>query len=220
MVFTLPVPKKYILWIILALLAGSVAAFLFFPLGQEAVRMISKTINKKTHPALILSLYLVLPVFGFPISPFLILFGIKFGAVLGNVLVFAGLPLHLLVTYCLAQSVLGPWIQKFAEKHGFTVPQVPPHSSIWFSSMFMFFPGLPYSVKNYMLSLSGVPFFVYFLVGWLANGLMGIPVVILGDAAADWNLLILGIAVLIFMVIALLRFWIKKRFRDKGPCAR
>lgn len=178
--------------------------------------MISETINRKTHPALLLSLYLVLPVFGFPISPFLILFGIKFGALLGNALVFAGLPLHLLGTYCLAQSVLGPWIQRLAEKHGFTVPQVPPHSSIWFSSMFMFFPGLPYFVKNYMLSLSGVPFFVYFLVGWSVNGIMGIPVVILGDAAGDWNLLILGIAVLVFMAIALARIWIKKRFQDKG----
>lgn len=211
----MPWPRKQILKIAGFLLVGGIAVFSAIWYGKEAFQMIASIINKNTHPALLLILYAILPIVGFPISLFLIVFGIKFGAVQGNVLMFAGLPLHLLVSYLLAQSVLGPWIQKIAEKWGFTVPQVPPGKEVSFSFLFMLFPGLPYSLKNYMLALSGVSFPIYFSLGWLINGLMGIPMVILGDAAGDWNLLILGIAVLIFTAIALGRIWIKKRFQKK-----
>ncbi len=211
----MPWPRKQILKIAGFLLVGGIAVVSAIWYGKGAFQMIASIINKNTHPALLLTLYAILPIVGFPISLFLIVFGIKFGAVQGNVLMFAGLPLHLLVSYLLAQSVLGPWIQKIAEKWGFTVPQVPPGKGFSFSFVFMLFPGLPYSLKNYMLALSGVSFPIYFSLGWLINGLMGIPIVILGDAAGDWNLLILGIAVLIFTAIALGRIWIKKRFQKK-----
>ncbi len=211
----MPWPTKHTLKIACFLLGGCIAVVIAISYGKEAFQMIASIINTNTHPALLLILYAILPIVGFPISFFLIVFGIKFGAVQGNVLMFAGLPLHLLVSYLLARSVLGPWIQKFTEKWGFTVPQIPPGKGFSFSFLFMLFPGLPYTLKNYMLALSGVSFPIYFFLGWLINGLMGIPIVALGDAAKDWNLVLIALFTALFLIIALGRIWIKKRFQSR-----
>ena len=213
---SLPAKKKYILVTLGCLLGAGVAVFILVAFGKEAVLVVSTTINRNTHPALLLGFYAILPIFGFPITVFLILFGVKFGSVAGCLLIFAFMPIHLFVTLVLSRSFLGPWIRKIAEKRGFTVPQVPPGSALWFSFLFMLFPGLPYSLKNFLLALSGVSVSVYFLIGCLVNAMMALPLVILGDAAGDWNLLLIGIVTLLFLIIALGRFWIKRRFQAPG----
>ena len=206
--------RKNILTIALITIIGlCLAAALYLLLDKDALRAIPEILNKNTHPALLLTLFVALPILGFPISIFLVLLGVRFGAIYGVLFMIAGMPIHLLASYAISNSFVRPWIEGLAQKRGFTIPKVPKDRQIWYSSLFMAVPGLPYTMKNYLLSLSGVPFHIFLIFGWLINSILGIPIVILGGAARKWNI---GLLVILLVLVSLAyawRYWVKKRLR-------
>jgi uncharacterized membrane protein YdjX (TVP38/TMEM64 family) len=62
-------------------------------------------------------------------------------------------------------------------------------------------PGLSYTLKNYALALSGVPFRYYFPSGYLVQGAMGVPFVIAGDAVAGRSLALLGAIIGVLLIL-------------------
>jgi uncharacterized membrane protein YdjX (TVP38/TMEM64 family) len=166
------------------------------------------------HPAALLFAFFILPVFGFPISVLLVLLGLRFGTVGGIAAMFLIIPLHLAVSFFLARSVFGELIKKLAGEKRVQKLQVPEHRHLEFSFVFMAVPGLSYAMKNYLLPLSGVRFRYYFFIGWLVQGLMGIPFVILGKVPTDWDPGLIFVAVLIFVLIYVVMKWGQKRYRN------
>jgi len=71
-------------------------------------------------------------------------------------------------------------------------------------------PGLSYALKNYLLPLSGIRFFPYLLCGWLIQGAMGVPFVIMGKALIQWDMTLLAAAGMIVLIL----FLFKDRIRD------
>ena len=166
-------------WIILSLIVLGLTGAVYAGIVTGTWQWLTGLIQEKTHPALLLVTFLVLPVVGFPISVFLILLGIRFGPGYGLLIMWTGMGTHLLITFILSRSYIRPWLFLLADKWAFTVPRLPENRQILVSLLFMAVPGLPYTLKNYLLALAGVPFVTYFTVSWIANGLMGTPFVVL-----------------------------------------
>ncbi|MEA2061735.1 MAG: VTT domain-containing protein [Thermodesulfobacteriota bacterium] len=198
---------------LIGLMAVIILLVVFLGFKYHAWEWISRQLNENTHPVLILGLFAVLPVLGFPISIFLVLLGLRFGPWYGMLFMMAGMPLHLLATFGLSHSFLRPWMERFAQKKAFTIPRVPAHRQVEFSFIFMAVPGLPYTVKNYMLALSGVPFHIFFLMGWGVNALLGALFVILGGAATQWGIILPVILVIIAAVIYTIEQWANKKIK-------
>lgn len=47
------------------------------------------------------------------------------------------------------------------------------------------------------MPLSGLSFRDYFLIGWLVNGVMGVPFVVIGNATSQWSLHVIVLALLV-----------------------
>jgi uncharacterized membrane protein YdjX (TVP38/TMEM64 family) len=149
--------------------------------------------------------YAVLPVVGFPVTPFLVLLGLRFGTVWGVVIMMAVTPLHLVVSFWFTRVIAGRWIQNLAEKTGVSIPRMPENRHLGYGILFMVIPGLSYALKNYLLPLSGIRFLPYMVCAWLIQGIMGVPFVIMGRAVVQWDVKLLAVAGGIILAIFLFR---------------
>ena len=167
--------------------------------------------SDQTPPLLVVLSFLVLPVVFFPITILLVVVGIRFEMGWGLLIMMLAMPFHLLFSYWVTHSFLRKRIERFARQRNEFVLNVPKHRQVTFGLMFMAVPGLPYAVKNYLLPLSGMDLKKYLLISWAVQGAMGIPFVILGDAASRFSIpLFIGFA-LLFIVAFMISRKIKRR---------
>jgi uncharacterized membrane protein YdjX (TVP38/TMEM64 family) len=107
-------------------------------------------------------LMVVLPVFGFPASIVFVVAGAKFGSGWGLLAISVSIALNLLGTYWICSSFLRRFVLSIFERTKYRMPQVPEGEYVPITLLMVLVPGLPYSVKNYLLALAGVPFKPYF----------------------------------------------------------
>ena len=157
------------------------------------------------HPAMVLLPYAVLPVVGFPVIPFLVLLGLRFGSVGGIIIMLAVMPVHLAFAFWFSREVAGRWVQSLAKKVGVAIPRMPEKRQLGFGFLFMVVPGLSYSLKNFLLPLSGIRFVPYLICGWLIQGIMGIPFVVMGKAVVQWDIKLLAGAGAVVLIIFVFR---------------
>jgi uncharacterized membrane protein YdjX (TVP38/TMEM64 family) len=202
---------RYTLFGICLLGAGLLVWRLYPLIESEGPRLLAAAVNEATPPALFILLYTFLPMVGFPISVFLILLGVKFGIATGLLIMFAVLPLHLLAAYGVVHTWLRELLLRLLKKRDLELPRIPRQHSAGFSFLFMVVPGLSYSLKNYILPLAGVPPRHFFLSGFLAQGLMGIPFVVAGNVAADKSAYLLAGIILLLAVGYGLLYWLRRQ---------
>lgn len=176
----------------------------------------------QVHPAMVLLPYAVLPVVGFPVIPFLVLLGLRFGAVGGIIIMLAVMPFHLAFAFWFSREVAGRWVQSLAKKVGVAIPRLPEKRQLGFGFLFMVVPGLSYSLKNFLLPLSGIRFVPYLICGWLIQAIMGIPFVVMGKAVVQWDInLLVGAGAVILIIFVFRRkildiyYEIMKRKKNK-----
>ncbi|RJQ71922.1 MAG: hypothetical protein C4519_19025 [Desulfobacteraceae bacterium] len=175
----------------------------------------SDLIDEETHAATFIILFLILPVVGFPISVFLILLGAKFDPGPALLIMFSAMAVHQAITFPAGNTLLRPLIEKVLTRRNVSLPQFPKKGFIWPSIVFMAVPGLSYTLKNYILSLSGIPFGHFFLIAWLVQAMMGIPLVLAGEAVGARHFRLLMIILFIMVMIYAVRFWIIRRHKHK-----
>jgi hypothetical protein len=133
---------------------------------QDEIKMMMAYLQSdRAHPALIGTAFTVLPLVFFPITPLLAFVGIRFDFVWALVIVFLSIPVHLGFAYLTARSVLPGRLQELAEKKGYLTERVAKERRLQLAFLFMAVPGLPYSVKNCLLSLAGISFGWYLSIG-------------------------------------------------------
>ena len=199
--------------LIIALLLICIIGIIYLSYKSNISEYVSYVINEQTNPVVFIILFIFLPIIGFPIVLFLILLGVKFGIKTGTLIMFLCLPIHMVSSFLLANHFLKPPIENLVKKRGYRFPQMSESRLIWFSIVFMIVPGLSYTMKNFIFALSGISFGYYFLIGCIVNGIMGIPFIIAGDAAAGKSFLILAIVVLFLVVAYGFNLKIKRRYR-------
>jgi uncharacterized membrane protein YdjX (TVP38/TMEM64 family) len=207
--------KKEILSIItVALLAAVTAAAMYVAVRLEIYQKIISYISESMSPLFFVGAMLTLPVFGFTISVFLVLGGVKFGVTEFILIWILILPLHVLAAYFIARWVRTPLTEFLCHRMGWRVPNIPREHVARFSFMFLAFPGLPYAAKNYILPLAGVPFRYSVIMNTIVQGLIGLPFIILGKSAADINLTVFNITLAVMVALYILRWWLKDKLDD------
>lgn len=194
------------------LLILAVATGLFF-FRNDLALLWESVKTGEIRSAYIIAAFIILPVFGFPILPLLILMGARFGAVIGLCVVFAVIPIHLGIAFRVTNSVFRKPIEKIIKRRSLKVPSIPETHRLKYGMLFMILPGLSYSLKNYILPLSGLPFVPFMICGWVPQGLLGVPFVLLGNAAAASGIYIFSGIALLYAVFLISGRWITALYR-------
>jgi uncharacterized membrane protein YdjX (TVP38/TMEM64 family) len=203
--------NKYKIMIGLAgIVVIAIAALLL--IKYDLFHQVTALINENTPAKLFIPLMVVLPLVGVPLSFFLLLIGIKFGAINGLLLLEAIIPVHILIAYLLATCVRNPIESYLVKRKNYQIPEVPEDKAFLFSFFTLTFPVFPYSVKLYLLPLAGVKFRYCFWLNWAINGIMCIPFVLLGRSAADLNAVMFGATVLVIIAMFIFLRWAKKQY--------
>lgn len=165
---------------------------------------------------LFLSVYLVLPLFGFPISVLLLASGLKYGFVLSVMIASVGMAFHTFAAWHIAHGSLRQRLEAWLSHTRFDLPTIPNRHQIWFTALFMTVPGLPYFVKLYSLALTNLPFRRYMFIVWFFHVLCSVMFIALGAAAGkvDWMLMI-GLAVLAGLMVAI-SHWLKRLLEKRS----
>ncbi|MES2923117.1 MAG: hypothetical protein V4819_16290 [Verrucomicrobiota bacterium] len=156
--------------------------------------------------------FLALPLAGFPITPFLLLSGVRFGFVGGMALVSAEIFLHNLIAYHLVHGRLRKRVRQRLTKKGYSIPTPARSNQVWFTTLFVGVQGPPYAVKLYLLALTDIRLRVHL---WIA-----VPIYVLfsaipvgaGSSAIAVNPLWLYGAIFAMTGVAFLGRWLRKRY--------
>lgn len=189
-----------------------VIIFAYLILEFDIIQKLKFLLNEKTPAWLFIVLMTILPLLGFPFSGFLILSGIKFGIGGGILITATIMPIQLIISYIVVNSYLKVWIMKIAAQKGIRLPEIPDDKIVFYSFIFMATPGLSYALKNYLLPLSGVSFKYYVISGYLGQGLIAMPFIVLGESALAMNYKLFLLFLAVFIVISLLVRWIRRKY--------
>jgi uncharacterized membrane protein YdjX (TVP38/TMEM64 family) len=156
--------------------------------------------------------FLVLPLVGCPITPFLLLSGLRFGFVGGMAVATAEIFLHNVIAYHLVHGRLRKRVRDRLTKKGYSIPNPAKSNRVWFTTLFVGVQGPPYAAKLYLLSLTDIPLRVHL---WI-----GVPIYVLfcaipvgaGSSAIAVNPLWLYGAVFAMMGVAFFGKWLRKRY--------
>jgi uncharacterized membrane protein YdjX (TVP38/TMEM64 family) len=169
-------------------------------------------LEQRVNPLLFITLMLILPIFGVPLTPFLLLAGIKFGLVEGTLLSAAAMLGHMVMVYYLVHSFLRRWIIALLHRLHIAVPAQHAPPGWWPAALFMLIPGLPYAVKNTLLALSTMPFGPYLAINWTTQFSLSLPFILFGGAVVEMDYTLLATAFALALCGAVLLSFLKRKF--------
>ncbi len=158
--------------------------------------------------------FMILPLFGFPISVFLILSGVRFG--LGGGMLVAGsvVTFHKLVAYHLVRRWFRDEVSRRLRAAGYAIPGIRANRQVAFTLMFNSVRGFPYFVKLYLLALTNISAWVYFGVGAPVHIVFCSFSVAVGAAAirldSQWTYLVIAFSVGVIAAC----YWLRHHFID------
>lgn len=172
--------------------------------------------GKSLPAAGFLAAFLVLPLVGFPITPFLFIAGVRFGFWGGMAISALCVPAHNYLAFKMVHGRFRERVIRRLKKSGYSMPTPTRHNRIWFTAVFAAIHGPPYAIKLYGLALTDIPFRVYFWVGMPVYYVFCVIPVVAGSSAAAVNPLWLygGIVALIGMAVGVR--WLTKRVGVKS----
>lgn len=128
----------------------------------------------------------VLPSFGCPLTAFTLsalpVFGAELGAPTVVGLALASITVNLAFSYWLARYALRPWVEKLLAWMGYTLPQVAAEDRLGLLVLVRVTPGPPYSLQNFVLGLTAIPFGLYMAVSFVIVSLYSAAFILFGDA--------------------------------------
>lgn len=107
----------------------------------------------------------VLPLVGFPITPLLVVAGIRFGFAGGMALAAGAIFFHHVVAFRVTHGWFRVRLRNRLARAGYGIPAIDPKHQAWFTALFAAIHGPPYAAKLYLLALTDVPFRIYLWVG-------------------------------------------------------
>jgi uncharacterized membrane protein YdjX (TVP38/TMEM64 family) len=192
-----------------ALIIGTISAVIYSQIEMEELHRRAAEINGVAAFAILL----VLPLFGFPVSLLHIAAGIRFGAVLGLVLVSTSIVLQLLASYAIVRMWRrhfehARWTRKIRER----IPEGA-HASVCVFTVLL--PGVPFAAVNYVLPLVGVPLRTFIACAWPLHTLRSTITVILGDQSAHLTAARLAVLMAYALLILGASWWTYRRLQAK-----
>lgn len=145
---------------------------------------------------------IILPVFGFPITPFFIMAGSAWGIRWGLTFSLLGIGIGLTFSYffyryCLNKMLFRILFKRFNVPEGCTCSSL---GSVRWVLIIQLIPGLPYMAQNYILStIDGINFWHYLSISWIVQFLWAYGFVCGGNDWIRGNLGIKAILLLCFI---------------------
>jgi uncharacterized membrane protein YdjX (TVP38/TMEM64 family) len=163
----------------------------------------------------VFALVALLPLVGVPVSLLYAVAGAKFGRTWGMVLAAAAIALHLVGSWWIAHSWLERPLDALFRKTRWRKPQVPPGEEVPICLLVSLVPGAPYTVKNYLLVLGGVPFAPFFWTCLPAHLLHASTAIFFGDFTAEFTRPRIIFLVVYSLVVAVLTRYVIHRLRAR-----
>jgi len=163
-----------------------------------------------------LAAFLLLPLIGFPITPLLVVTGIRFGFAGGMAVATGVMFFHNIVAFRLTHGWFRERLRNRLARSGYAIPAIDPKHQAWFTAVFASIHGPPYAAKLYLLALTDIPFRIYLWVG--ASIYAFFCVIPVGAGSAVDTLKPWVIYALVGMSIAMLAagFLIKRRWKPQN----
>ena len=144
------------------------------------------------------------PLAGFPINPFYVFAGLAFKPVTGFLLCASSLFVNMTLGYWLARTLLRDCIHTFLKKRNIKALQFTQKNAFRVTFYARALPVLPYSLQNYLLGASAIPFMLYISVSWPIQALYctgTIYLVVKSVQLSPWQLVAsIGVVVLVVLV--------------------
>lgn len=187
---------------------------------EDVLRLKNETLAwlKGTHPAIVLASIALLPLFGFPVSPLLIIAGVTYGGTGGMVVGTVGMALTNTLGYAIAARLRGP-VQIWVERKGITVPDIPPRDYVKIVLLFRVTPGFPVTFQNYLLGLARVPFNTYFWVSLPPQLVTVAGFVLTGGALFEGKIGLVLLGVSLILVFAIVGRIVQQQLKKKQTAA-
>lgn len=150
--------------LLVMLILVAACCWLFTDGGKETREMLTEQVRNLPTFWFIVA-YALLPVVGFPLSPLLVLAGVKFGFWQGMGVAAGGVFIHHLIVYPLVHGALRRRVSERLAKSDYSIPTPAEKNHLWFTAVFASIHGPPYAIKLYLLALTEVKFRVYLWVG-------------------------------------------------------
>jgi uncharacterized membrane protein YdjX (TVP38/TMEM64 family) len=175
----------------------------------------------EVNGAVAFAVLLVLPLVGFPVSLLHVAAGIRFGAVLGLVLVSCSIVLQLLASYAIVQLQRQYFEHaRWAKKIRARIPDGA-HASVCVFTVLL--PGVPFAAVNYVLPMVGVPLRTFIGCAWPLHTLRSTITVLLGDQSAHLTAARLAVLMGYALLIGVASWWtyrrLQSKFADRPPAA-
>jgi uncharacterized membrane protein YdjX (TVP38/TMEM64 family) len=153
--------RDLVRWLVAAaVVAGLVAGLVWALLPRWNWQAVPEIIAGLDTPASLLAMA-VLPLTGFAIGAVYLVAGMKFGPVVGGLVVAAVTAFHLVASHLVARRLLRGPIERWLSRRRHHLPHIPKDDDVAVSALVAIVPGLPYSVRNYFLALADVPLRIY-----------------------------------------------------------
>lgn len=154
----------------------------------------------------------LLPVVGFPFTPFFMFAGASFGIVVGLIGSLIALAINLVVCFAIARHLRRP-LRSLLRRFKYELPDFGARQkgSLRFTFAVKAAPGIPGFVKHYGLGLAGVPFPQYFVVALVMSGMYAAASVIVGDSLFDHEIGRTVVTVAILAGVTALVVWLRRR---------
>ncbi|MCH6255139.1 hypothetical protein MLD52_01170 [Puniceicoccaceae bacterium K14] len=209
--------KIKVIALIAFLLLGVIAAFLYvketgsFP-SMEEVQVYLESLN----PFLFFASMAILPAFGVPVSPFLVVAGAVYPlglAIVGSV---GALSLNMFLTWLVSGYWLRPFCERGLRRLGFDVPTLKTGEFVKVAIMLRLAPGIPFALQNYLLGVARMPLVWYLAVSVPIAAAIDIGIIVFGDAllSGDW-VMIMG-AICLIILMSFLVHSVRERMKKKS----
>lgn len=178
--------------------------------------------KREANPLLFFLAMALLPMVGVPMTPFFVLAGATFSVSVGLVGSAAALALNLGLSFWLARSSLRPTFERLLRRTRFALPELDegPDRAFRFTLLMKLTPGVPASVKHFVIALAGVPFGTYFLVSFAVTGLYAASFIVLGESLSQHDIVKAVAAGAALVVLALAVVWWQRRRGTLTPQPR
>ncbi len=145
--------------------------------------------GKHMNGWLLFALMAFLPLAGVPISVLCVMAGAKWGPWNGLAATAAAVSINLILSWLMMRSWLRAPVEKILQKTHYKKPELEKGEYAGVCILTALIPGPSYTVKNYFLSLSNLPFRIIFGIGLPAHLFAMTPGIFFGNftGAMDWT---------------------------------
>lgn len=167
--------------------------------------------------AVVFALMVVLPVIGFPVTPLFAIAGARFGTGPGVILAACSVGLNLILVYWITTSSLRNPIDRLIRRRTrFQLPRIPDAEQVTVTLFVTLLPAISYALKNYLMALSQIRFWIYIGIGSLVHTSKGSLAILAGDLTDEMTPVKIALLALYAIVLTALCHHIVTRLRKRG----